>query len=109
MSTSSNENSDLVILVRHDGGMRMFDGAGWGLAGLLAEYGAREVYKVERRGKTIRLAGQSLSQTCVLEREIETRWYYPSRPRWTGYAMKSHAAPLAIAGSNDCSPQVLNS
>lgn len=70
VSSTIDGNSDLVILVRHDGGLRIFDGAGWGLAGLLAEYGAREVYKVERRGTIIRVTGQSLSQTCVLEREL---------------------------------------
>jgi hypothetical protein len=109
ISTSISENSDLVILIRHDGGVRMFDGAGWGLPGLLAEYGAREVYKVERRGTIIRVAGQSPSQTCLVERDLETRQYYPSIDRLAGYAIKSHVAPLAIAGSNDWSPQVLNS
>lgn len=71
------ENRDLVILIRQDGGMRIFDGAGWGLAGLLAEYGAREVYKVERRGAMLRVAGQSASQTCLLERTLDTRQYKP--------------------------------
>lgn len=108
IATAICDNSDLVILIRHDGGMRILDGAGWGLAGLLAEYGAREVYKVERRGTFIRVTGQCLSQTCMLERDVELRQYYPSKGR-TGYAIKSHAAPLVIAGSNDCSPQVLNS
>jgi len=70
ISTSVGGSRELAILIGHDGGMRIFDGAGWGPAGLLAEYGAREVYKVERRGSRILVAGQSASQTCRLEREL---------------------------------------
>jgi hypothetical protein len=109
IATSVAGSSDVAIVILHDGGMRIFDGAGWGLAGLLAEYGAREVYRVERRGSRVRVAGQSASQTCRLERELETHQYYPSVRRPVGYAVKSHDMPLAIAGSNEWSPQVLNS
>jgi len=109
VSTSIGGSSDFAILIRHDGGMQIFDGIGWELTGLMAEYGAREVYKIERRLTLIRVAGQSGSQTCLLERKFEPSRGYPPARHSMGYPIRSQAAPLAIAGSNEWSPQVLNS
>jgi hypothetical protein len=72
ISTSEMGNSDLAVLIGYDGGMRMLDGSGWAPSGLLAEYGARQVYKVERRGTMIRVAGQSASQSCLLQQNISS-------------------------------------
>lgn len=94
------EQSEFVILFGRDGGMRILDGTGWGLAGLLSEYGARAVYRIERRGRKVRVEGWSGVDRCLLEREM---------PHRLNYATTSHAIPLAIAGSNECSPRVLNS
>jgi len=45
---------DMAILINRQGGMRMLNAAGWSLSGLLAEFGAAAVYKVERRSSAIR-------------------------------------------------------
>lgn len=105
VSTGRHENRDYAIVIRHDGGVFMLDGTGWGLSGLLAEYGARQAYKVETHGSKVRVAGLCGSQTCLIEREFDS----PSNYRAAGYATRSQAAPLAIAGAKDWSPQVLNS
>lgn len=92
-------SAEFAILFTRDGGMRILEGAGWGPLGLLAEYGASSVFLVERRGAKVRVEGWSGTGKCVLERET---------PR-VCYATRSQVIPLAIAGSNECSPRVLNS
>ena len=56
---------EVVILMDRQGGMRMLDPTGWTLPALSAEYGATAVYKVERRGGTVRVEGWDGSQRCL--------------------------------------------
>jgi len=62
--------NDVAILIDRQGGMRMLDPAGWSLPALSAEYGASAVYKVERRGGTVRVEGSSGRQRCLIQRNV---------------------------------------
>lgn len=59
---------DVAILIDRQGGMRMLDPSGWSLPALGAEYGAMAVYKVERRGASVRVEGWDGSQRCLVQR-----------------------------------------
>jgi hypothetical protein len=110
ISSPNDATTEFAILFSGEGGMRILDGAGWGLAGLLSEFGARAVYRVERRGRRIRVEGWSGLEKCLLERETpQSPCSYTPSYYSESYATRSQAMPLAIAGSNECSPQVLNS
>lgn len=63
---------DVVIVMERQGGMRMLDPAGWSLPALTAEYGATAVYKVERRGATVRVEGWDGSQRCLIQRSLSS-------------------------------------
>jgi hypothetical protein len=60
--------SDTAILIDRRGGLRMLDPTGWSLPGLAAEYGAAAVYKVEHRGRAVRVEGWDGSDRCLLQR-----------------------------------------
>ena len=60
---------DLVILIDRRGGMRMLNPEGWSLAALSTEFGAAAVYKVERRGGTVRVEGWDGGQRCLIQRK----------------------------------------
>jgi len=66
---SAGSSQDVVIVVDRMGGMRMLDPTGWTHAGLTAEFGAAEIYKVERRGGTVRVEGWSGSERCLVQRK----------------------------------------
>jgi hypothetical protein len=85
---------EVAILLGAPGGIRMMDPAGWSLAGLSAEFGATAVYRVERRGETLRVEGLSGSERCLLQREAPTWLRHPAPPFATSYA----AGPAAISG-----------
>jgi hypothetical protein len=59
---------DVAILMDRQGGMRMLDPAGWSLPAMSAEFGATAVYKVERRGGTVRVEGWGGGQRCLIQR-----------------------------------------
>lgn len=63
---------DVVILMDRQGGMRMLDALGWSLPALTAEYGAKAVYKVEKRGQTVRVEGWDGSERCLLQRNLSS-------------------------------------
>lgn len=62
-------DQDVVIVIGRQGGIRMMDPAGWTLSALSAEYGARAVYRVERRGDATRVEGLCGSERCLLQRK----------------------------------------
>jgi len=80
---------DVAILIDRAGGMRMLDPSGWSLPALGAEYGASAVYKVERRGTTVRVEGWSGGQRCLVQRDTRP---LPLLPSW--------APPFSLALSN---------
>lgn len=61
---------DVVIVMDRQGGMRMLDPSGWSLPALSAEFGAAAVYKVERRGETVRVEGWNGFQRCLIQRNL---------------------------------------
>jgi hypothetical protein len=90
VAASSGESAgDCLILFDNAGGMRMFDPVGWSVTGLIREFGAREIYKIERRNGAVRVEGWSASQQCLLQRKSNgyrlpgcfPNSYYPS-PRY---------------------------
>lgn len=62
--------NNVAILIDRQGGMRMLDPAGWSLPALSAEFGAAAVYKVERRGGTVRVEGWGGGQRCLIQRDV---------------------------------------
>jgi len=63
---------EVAIVLSPVGGFRMMDPTGWTLAGLRAEFGAKAVFRVERRGRILRVEGLSGSERCLLQRETPT-------------------------------------
>lgn len=61
---------DRAIVLDRQGGMRMLDPAGWSLPALSAEFGATAVYKVQRRGGTVRVEGWDGFERCLIQRSI---------------------------------------
>jgi hypothetical protein len=64
---------DVAILMDRQGGMRMLDPAGWSLPAMSAEFGATAVYRVERRGSTVRVEGWGGGQRCLIQRNAVER------------------------------------
>jgi hypothetical protein len=58
---------DTALVLDRQGGLRMLDPSGWSLPALAAEYGAAAVYRVIRRGDSVRVEGWNGSQRCLLE------------------------------------------
>ena len=67
-TAGSNTLTDAAILIDRQGSLRMLDATGWSLPGLAAEYGAAAVYKIERRGRAVRVEGWNGSDRCLLQR-----------------------------------------
>jgi hypothetical protein len=63
---------DVVIVMDRQGGMRMLDPSGWSLPALSAEYGATAVYKVEKRGATVRVEGWDGFERCLIQRNLSS-------------------------------------
>ena len=67
---ATSEQSDLgdaLVVLDRQGGFRMLEPTGWSLPALAAEFGAEAVYKVERRGPTVRVEGWDGSQRCLFQ------------------------------------------
>ena len=67
--TAEDGAAENLILFDSADGMRMLDPAGWSLTGLIREFGAREIYRIERRNGVVRVEGWSASQQCLLQRK----------------------------------------
>jgi hypothetical protein len=79
--TNAEGARESLILFDNAGGMRMFDPAGWSVTGLICEFGAREIYRIERRNGAVRVEGWSASQQCLLQRKTGPNRlpaFYPS-------------------------------
>ena len=61
----------LAILIERQGGMRVLDPSGWSLCGLAAEFGASEVYCIERRRGSVRVEGWAGGRRCLVERAAQ--------------------------------------
>jgi hypothetical protein len=60
---------DLAILIGAQGGVRMLEAAGWASASLLAEHGAKTIYRITRQCGSVRLEGRSGAETCLFGSE----------------------------------------
>lgn len=104
----SEEAQDCTICISRNGAIRILaESAGWSFSGLAAEFDAAQLFRVERRGGTVRVEGWSQQQSCTLRREISTPRRSPLQ------ALPFHAV-LAIpvfsgVSKNELVPQVLNS
>ncbi|MGA2117842.1 MAG: hypothetical protein ABSH56_24185 [Bryobacteraceae bacterium] len=73
IATSGNSGAgDTALVLDRQGGLRMLDPAGWSLPAMAAEYGAAAVYRVVRRGNSVRVEGWNGSQRCLLEGQSAT-------------------------------------
>jgi hypothetical protein len=59
----------LAILIGAQGEIHMLEAAGWALAGLLAEHGAKTAYRVTRERGQVWLEGRSGGDSCLLRSE----------------------------------------
>lgn len=66
-TTGNTAAGDTALVLDRQGGLRMLDPTGWSLPALAAEYGAAAVYRVIRRGNSVRVEGWNGSQRCLLE------------------------------------------
>jgi hypothetical protein len=68
-SQSGSPDCDLAIVISPQGGIQMLEADGWALPSLLAQHGAKTVYRVTRNRGSVRLEGRSGSETCLLRSE----------------------------------------
>jgi hypothetical protein len=66
-TNDDSELGDTLVVLDRQGGFRMLDPTGWSLPALAAEFGAEAVYKVERRGLSVRVEGWDGSQRCLFQ------------------------------------------
>ena len=66
-SLSGSPDCDLAILIGPQGEIHMLQAAGWALAGLVAEHGAKTAYRVSEHAGSIRVEGREGTHTCVME------------------------------------------
>jgi hypothetical protein len=90
-AAASDRSDDLMIVVDRQGGIRMLDPAGWSLPALKAHYGAESLFKVERRGQTVRVEGWESEQRCLLQRDLR-RQHLSDLP---GFPVALHTMPVA--------------
>lgn len=97
-------DQDVVIVIDHQGGMRLLDPTGWSLPAISAEYGATAVYRVERRGHATRVEGLAGSERCLLQRKNPRSKLWgigmpgmPAYPAPAAQAMMLYTSALAAA------------
>jgi hypothetical protein len=84
-----------LIAVLRTGSIRILSEAiGWSLPALAAEYGASAVYRVARRGRTVRVDAWSLGRTCMLTRELAALQAVSPSPLALGLPVNPPAAWL---------------
>jgi len=62
--------SDIAILIDARNGLRIVDGAGWGLDALRREYQASTAYTVKRTGDSVVVEAENDSEHCTLKRNV---------------------------------------
>ena len=68
--SGAGDAGDLAIVIDRQGAMRMLEPTGWSLPAICAEFGAAAAYRVERRGRTVRVEGWGGGDRCLLQREV---------------------------------------
>jgi hypothetical protein len=65
--SGAGELGDTLFVLDRRGGLTMLESAGWSLPALAAEFGAEAVYRVERRGFSVRVEGWDRRRRCVMQ------------------------------------------
>jgi len=60
------EYDNAALVVDRAGGMRVLNLAEWSLPGIVCEFGASEVYLIERRSGRLKVEGWSAAESCVV-------------------------------------------
>jgi len=99
---------EYLISVSYRGAIQILsESAGWSLPALAVEYGSSAVYRVQRKGKLVRVEGWSSGRNCVLSRDESADWW--SQPRAAGFYATLQPVELTNGSVKDLSPQVWNS
>ena len=64
------EYDNAALVLDRAGGMRVLNSAEWSLPALICEFGAAEVYLIERRSGRVRVEGWSATESCVVDRAL---------------------------------------
>lgn len=67
-SARAGSSSEFIILIGHDGSIRVIADSAWPLASLESHYGARMAFQVRHtEDRRVRVEGRAGSRTCLLE------------------------------------------
>lgn len=67
-SAAAGYSNEFIILIGHDGSVRVIADSSWPLASLESHYGSRMAFRVRHTGdRSVRLEGRAGSRTCLLE------------------------------------------
>ena len=83
-TSDSSDLGDALVVLDRQGGFRMLDPTGWSLPALAAEFGAEAVYKVERRGLSVRVEGWNGSQRCLFQGQTPSFFTRAGQEQRTG-------------------------
>jgi len=72
--SGAGDAGDLAIVIDRQGAMRMLEPTGWSLPAICAEFGAAAAYRVERRGRTVRVEGWGGGDRCLLQRNSAEKY-----------------------------------
>jgi hypothetical protein len=64
------EYDNAALVVDRTGGMRVLNSAEWSLPGIIREFGASEVYLIERKLGKLKVEGWSATERCVVSRSL---------------------------------------
>jgi len=62
------EYDNAALVVDRSGGMRILNSAEWSLPAIICEFGASEVYLIERRSGRLKVEGWSATESCIVTR-----------------------------------------
>lgn len=67
-SARAGSTNEFIILIGHDGSIRIIADSGWPLESLESHYGSRMAFRVRHtEDRRVRLEGRAGSRTCLLE------------------------------------------
>lgn len=96
-------STDVAIVIGGQGSVRMINPAGWSLPAMRTEFGAAAVYKVERRGSTVRVEGWDGERSCRLEKCVMAA----KRPSWPLHDPLGGRLVITSAGEDRREPALI--
>ena len=111
---SAPESPRVAVVIDRAGGLRVLNSNEWSLAALIEEFGAAEVYVIDRRFGEIRVEGWSPDETCVITRclcavDSHTGVKAEQWHQHAGSGVRRHpgcAIETAFAVTRDSSPEL---